>query len=59
MTTGHGFEFEFGDGVEFIDGRSAGRPYVHFSADEFDAFVRGAQAGDFDLGDDEDQAGEG
>jgi hypothetical protein len=54
MATGHGFEFEFGDGVDFVDARAEGRPAVHFSDDEFNAFVAGVRAGEFDFDECED-----
>ena len=49
MATGHGFEFQFGDGVEFIDAQSDAHPAVHFTDEEFDAFVEGVRHGEFDL----------
>jgi hypothetical protein len=49
MATDHGFGFQFGDGVEFIDAQSDGYPAVHFTRAEFDAFIEGVRHGEFDV----------
>src|SRR5215831_15942493 len=56
---GHGIEIVVGDGVDFVDALAQGRPSVHFSREEFDAFVEGAKAGEFDFDRPEDGSGEG
>src|SRR5262245_31061556 len=45
----HGIEIVVGEGVDFVDMLAQGRPSVHFSREEFDAFVEGAKAGEFDF----------
>jgi hypothetical protein len=45
----HGIEVVIGDGADIIDTRADGMPSVHFSREEFDAFIGGVKDGEFDL----------
>jgi hypothetical protein len=47
--SGHGIDIVVGDGVDLIDTRTPGRPSVHFTRAEFEAFVAGVREGEFDL----------
>src|SRR5262245_10977201 len=55
----HGIEFEFDDGVRMRDTQADGGPSVRFTREEFDAFVKGAVAGEFDVDEGGDRAEEG